>query len=240
MSTTTKERPMMFRPELVRAILDGRKTQTRRPVTVRNSERQASPDAWPFDLERAWKDTSFPELGFGEYLHVPFRHPEEDWSQETSERWWCRWKPGDHIYVQEGAIKIGHERTGRNGQYLWPKLSDTFTEEDARNWFDKSCLYTLDLQHDDPMYDEPHGTLNKMFMPRWASRITLEITGVRVERLNEISEADAIAEGCQCAGVPASLTNRGAFAKLWESINGPDSWAANPWVWVIEFKRKET
>ncbi len=76
-------------------------------------------------------------------------------------------------------------------------------------------------------------------MPRWASRITLEITGVRVERLNDISEADAIAEGCQCAGFPASLTNRGAFAKLWQSINGDDSWAANPWVWVVEFRRVE-
>jgi hypothetical protein len=76
-------------------------------------------------------------------------------------------------------------------------------------------------------------------MFRWASRITLEITGVRVERLQDISEADAIAEGCQCSGVPASLTNRGAFAKLWESINGTGSWDANPWVWVVEFRRCE-
>lgn len=74
-------------------------------------------------------------------------------------------------------------------------------------------------------------------MPRWASRITLEITGVRVERLQDISEEDAVAEGAQCAGVPASLTNRGAFAKLWQSIYGPESWAASPWVWCIEFKK---
>ena len=76
-----------------------------------------------------------------------------------------------------------------------------------------------------------------IFMPRDASRITLEVTNASVERLNDISEADAIAEGCQCAGVPGSLTNREAYAKLWESINGKGSWDSNPWVWVVEFKR---
>jgi hypothetical protein len=74
--------------------------------------------------------------------------------------------------------------------------------------------------------------------PAYARPERLEITGVRVERLQDISEADAIAEGCQCAGVPASLTNRGAFAKLWESINGPDSWQDNPWVWVVSFTKQ--
>ena len=93
-----------------------------------------------------------------------------------------------------------------------------------------------------------------IFMPRWASRITLKITGIRVERLNDISEEDAIAEGvghgfqmnagwpdyqhikngvCELTQDTASMS----FASLWESINGPDSWDANPWVWVIEFKR---
>jgi hypothetical protein len=96
-------------------------------------------------------------------------------------------------------------------------------------------------------------------MPRRASRITLEITGVRVERLQDISEADAIAEGVE------SFTYRGlttyhnyalsdewaevspmlespieSYQTLWESINGPDSWAENPWVWVVEFKRVES
>ena len=86
-------------------------------------------------------------------------------------------------------------------------------------------------------------------MPRWASRITLEITGVRVERLQEISEKDAIAEGCICpnygiddywkkAGDPDTPAD--VFMELWQSINGPESWSANPWVWVIEFKRLET
>ena len=73
---------------------------------------------------------------------------------------------------------------------------------------------------------------------RWASRITLEITGVRVERLQEISEADARAEGVSAKHTPdADYTARDAFSALWESINGGGSWDANPWVWVVEFRR---
>ena len=84
-------------------------------------------------------------------------------------------------------------------------------------------------------------------MPRKASRLTLEITGVRVERLQGISEADVIAEGVTAVssggvtlftttGVNCFQTAKDAYAALWESINGPGSWAANPWVWVVEFK----
>jgi len=84
-----------------------------------------------------------------------------------------------------------------------------------------------------------------IFMPRWASRITLEITGVRVERLNEISREDAKAEGLwPSPGNGLEMVNGGpygnaqlAFRALWESINGPGSWDANPWVWVVEFRR---
>jgi hypothetical protein len=80
-------------------------------------------------------------------------------------------------------------------------------------------------------------------MPRWASRITLEITGVRVERLQDISEADAVSEGATWSfsrsGPRGDLSVKAGFVDLWESINGPGSWDANPWVWVVEFKRLE-
>lgn len=75
-------------------------------------------------------------------------------------------------------------------------------------------------------------------MPRWASRITLEITDVRVERLHAINEGDAIAEGAAWAacGSPQEGSHKAGYAQLWESINGPGSWDANTWVWVVEFK----
>ncbi len=79
-------------------------------------------------------------------------------------------------------------------------------------------------------------------MPRAASRITLEITGVRVEKLQEISEADAMAEGATPVLVPpdgGSAPHVEGFRVLWESINGAGSWDANPWVWVLEFRRLE-
>ena len=89
-------------------------------------------------------------------------------------------------------------------------------------------------------------------MPRWASRITLEVTGVRVERLQDISEADALAEGVTPLPGGDMWTAGGlydgplhaarpqwAYRRLWEQINGPESWAANPWVWVVEFRRLE-
>jgi hypothetical protein len=83
-----------------------------------------------------------------------------------------------------------------------------------------------------------------MFMPRWASRITLRVTGVRVERLQDISEEDARAEGApELLSVDGGYVehamgcHRDGFAHLWASINGPDSWDANPWVWVVEFRR---
>ena len=82
-------------------------------------------------------------------------------------------------------------------------------------------------------------------MPRWASRITLEITNIRVERLQDISEEDAQAEGViedyRPDVDPMGLASnyRVAFRELWDSINGPGSWSANPWVWVVEFRRVE-
>lgn len=84
------------------------------------------------------------------------------------------------------------------------------------------------------------GNVSPLFMPRWASRITLEVTGVRVERLNNITPSDAWAEGvrCECTKpTPMCAGNAEAFRSLWESINGAGSWKANSWVWVVEFRK---
>lgn len=135
---------------------------------------------------------------------------------------------------------------GQPGDRLW--VRETFSEFDTNHG--KVVWYRA--ESDDPDYW--HGVTWKpsIFMPRRLSRITLEITGVRVERLQDISEADALAEGVDMdktitmpfsnAILWASVTLKPrsaqqAYAHLWESINGPGSWAVNPWAWVIEFKR---
>ncbi len=90
-------------------------------------------------------------------------------------------------------------------------------------------------------YEKGYGTKWKpsIHMPRWASRIDLEITAVRVERLQDISEVHVLAEGQtdKLAANQIWATHREAFAALWNSLHGPDAWDENPWVWVIEFQR---
>ena len=115
---------------------------------------------------------------------------------------------------------------GRRGDQLWVK------ETHART--DKPCA--VHYRADDPLGVVMIGDnwKSSIHMPRWASRITLEITNVRVERLNEISEEDAKSEGCNFG-----CDSLDWYRETWESINGPGSWALNPWVWVVEFKRLE-
>jgi hypothetical protein len=242
MTTATKERPILFKDEMVRAILAGTKTQTRRIVGIGNSTVNGSraKKEWWGELNFA-DATARTQSTILQYfagkdaphdLHLRVPRPDD----ETFHRVRPEWDEGDHLWVKEGVIQIGHERTGRNGQYLWPKFSD----EDGRRWFDGRCFYTADMKYNDQRFDEPHGTLNKMFMPRWASRITLEVTGVRVERLQDIREADIWAEGCSLGDRDLIETTQDPltwYRDLWESINGKGSWAANPWVWVIEFTK---
>lgn len=134
---------------------------------------------------------------------------------------------------------------GRPGDRLWVRETWAYDDEDGE------ILYRADDIDATRNWDQQkhESGLSKykwrpsIFMPRVASRITLEITEVRVERLNSISEADAIAEGLIRAPYgwwsgregSSSPTPQGAYALLWQDINGPESWSANPWVWVIEF-----
>lgn len=103
-----------------------------------------------------------------------------------------------------------------------------------------------EAQDNVPFHPSDFGKLRpSMFMPRWASRITLEVTGVRVERLQDISEADAVAEGCECDSdgwrdyqMPETQccgTAIESFRSLWNSLHGPDAWDANPWVVALTF-----
>lgn len=204
-----KERGMIFNSEMVRAILDGRKMQTRRIMKVQ-------PDTPEFGLRRIIESSKANENGM--YF----------WSQDDACGIKARSKPflcpygevGDRIWVRETWAEAGASA---------PELK----------------LYRANYPDHVPSHYEnvpPVGEIlwtPSIHMPRWASRITLEITDVRVERLNNISECDAKAEGAPTECTLIGDKHYPGFRSLWKSISGEESWAANPWVWVIEFKRAE-
>jgi len=209
-----KERPIIFNDEMVRAILSGQKTQTRRTVA------NVRPDNC-----------------------LTLRKP-------------TKTKAGTHTHVID-APKHGLCPFGKVGDRLWVR------EAFAAGLCTKSTMAyrathkPIDL---DEGWDEVIKWRPSIHMPRWASRILLEITDARVESLKDISNEDAQAEGMtftdygldrfgnqrpgwlwrksshheECLG-----SAKWAFANLWESIYGEESWRSNPWVWVIEFKRVE-
>ena len=211
------ERGMIFNGEMVRAILDGRKTQTRRPVKFPILDRNLG-------CELAGNELAG-ELSAGNYLNSAFG------------------KPGDRIWVRETF----------QGPLFDYDLMDSYCKDPTPFEKPEFCVYKADGVPAPEFYDaddELHCCWRpSIHMPRWASRILLEITDVRVERLNAISQEDAQAEGMERAGWrptysdPDSggevMTPYDNFAELWSSIYGEESWNANPWVWVISFKRVE-
>lgn len=236
------ERGMIFNGEMVRAILDGRKTQTRRII-----KNQREGECWGV------KPAKNPR--YAGHTH--------DWWLPTGTQPYAALPAcphgsiGDRIWVRETWSQLGNE----DGCAIdWNDELVKGGGPEAARIYRASCEqkpgnYGLWSIPDDAFW-KPH-TDNMEFegawrpsihMPRWASRITLEITDVRVERLNAISEEDARAEGiidggclncgepepCGCANPEPDATD--AFAYLWQSIYGQENWQANPWVWVIEFK----
>lgn len=213
-----KFRPILFSAPMVRALLNGSKTQTRQVVKPR-------PDRYMGKRCMLQPHELAGEVNQGEYSNCPHG------------------QPGDRLWVRETWCG---EIDGHTSQLIYNEDGNTY-----------KCLYRADGQH--VVLDDGDGftKTNKdgseaspwkpsIHMPRWASRITLEITGVRVERLHAISEADAIAEGIDADVSSATLSSIGTrdiagpvaeYSILWEQINGPGSWDLNPWVWVIEFKR---
>ena len=196
-----KERPILFSAPMVRAILEGRKTQTRRAI---NQQPIIDPQTGDWIIstvsgEEVW--------------------PIERWTKARAT--FCKYgKPGNRLYVRETWRPTSHRfPTG------WP------------------YEYRATAAHDGTPTDG--NWKPSLFMPREASRIILDIIDVRVERLNDISEQDAKAEGVSNAssfygiGANDEMVNRYAFRELWEKINGAGSWDKNPYVWVIEFKHNK-
>jgi len=196
---------------MVRALLDGTKTQTRRVMNPQPSE-----DWCPHAFTEVHKMASYGfKLRKGEPIVIG---------------WGVTNRAGDEAYVS---------KHGQIGDRLWVKetFRDCFNDTSGRKQFE----YRADESRIDadmcPVKWKP-----SIFCSQKASRITLEITGLCVERLNDITQTDAIAEGIDIElPIADEITGkkdfRAHYADLWETINGPGTWAANPWVWVIQFKR---
>lgn len=233
-----KERPILFSAPMVLALLEGRKTQTRRVIKPQPEwdaevkyTRNGGPLAFPIgSLGQQCGPAILADGRKNGWLGI--RNPygsDRVWVREA----WSKW--------ENGGRQIAYRADGR-------------------------CFEAMTNSQGEWMAEDHGGRLNpanpnvkwkpSIHMYRWMSRITLEITEVRVQRLQEISEADAIAEGLRIHENPMcsigvgrymytafpgqhsrwSLDAVTAYRELWESINGAESWAVNPWVWAVTFK----
>lgn len=213
------ERPILFSGPMVRALLDDSKTQTRRVVKP-----QFAADAIPVEM--------------------PATDPAGGWVVPGhSGVWWC-----DAAANPDDVRRCPY---GQPGDRLWVRETHA-PRVDCLGAWDRSMQEGFNrMGAEDICYSAtttPRDWVGKwrpsIHMPRWASRITLEVTGVRVERLQDISDSDALAEGVDewrrgaCSSEnPYGYSPADYFRLLWSQINGPDSWGADPWVWVVEFRR---
>lgn len=214
MKQQIKERPIIFSAEMVKAILEGRKTQTRRVLKLSFYESNFTESGVVQLANRLWRIwASCDGATLTEDLNCPYGTPGTRlWVREA----WQAWAEYDHLKPSG----IPQEKMAGRVNYL----------ANGNKW--------------DARYRHAR------FMPRWASRIMLEITSVRVERLQDISEDDAKAEGMiavptggaevwQMRNPAPAVSYRHGYCFLWHSIHGVNSWGQNPWVWVIEFRRLE-
>ncbi len=211
-----KERGMIFNGEMVRAILDGRKTQTRRIISERH--------------------LNLIDLGsqIGECYPVECGIDHEN--SQSYYREHCPFgKPGDRIWVRETY----------QGPLFDYEHMEAYLEDSSKFEKPDFCVYRADGKPAPEFYDADDNLhccwRPSIHMPRWASRILLEITDVRVERLASISQEDAAKEGYPANPEPygGSMDKWLWFRQLWDSIYPEQSFSHNPWVWVIEFKRVE-
>ncbi|MES4685384.1 hypothetical protein ACSLV1_31915 [Pseudomonas aeruginosa] len=223
---TPRERPILFNDQMVRAILEGRKTVTRRVMKPQPTPSKDGGHHWPCKVHQSM-------------LHV-------ERELQNGEGCWCGLaeaacpfgQPGERLWVREAwtidLLAAYSTEKGYDSEYELRYRTDDASRE----------IHVAPGEPDPylALYDSQRGDWRpSIHMPRWASRILLEITAVRIERLQDISDDQAIAEGIDTHPTGfygnGCITAGGAFLELWESINGDGKWAANPWVWVVEFKR---
>ncbi len=218
--TKAKESPILFSAPMVRAILEGRKTQTRRVLNPQPSNKRES-ELEPGDV--IWWGGEFQKLSESQGRN------EAATGRLNARTLLPRYPVGTHLWVRE----------------TWARRTDVSPETER-----EKCIHYLKYRADaDDLEMEWHNYNHwrpSIFMPRWASRITLEVTGVKVERLQDISGEDCESEGILYdpdepevgpCGADRDLNLIERFSRLWESINGKGSWAKNPFVWCYSFKR---
>lgn len=226
-----KERPILYSAPMVLAKRTGRKTQTRR---VMNPQPFKDPNGhgWQWHGGRALE-----RAGFG----APYVHTDYESMVRAMQKVCPYGVPGDRLWTREAW---------RSG-----KIADPFPPREMKP-------HVVWYEADGPAPEATNGKLRPgIFMPRWACRSVDEVTDVRVQRLQDISEADAIAEGCHPShgihgdddiavyqthrlweqnanmlGLTANPMPIARYAVLWESINGVGSWSANPWIWAVSFR----
>lgn len=199
MNTASKSRPILFSGPMVRAILDGRKTVTRRAIKPQPRYRGRV-------ILCDWL-----------YHNCEPERQRYGFSTEDADIPCPYGSPGDRLWVRETWSPIPEMKP--SGYFTDPK------------WKNRTCWYAAD--NDRPIWGGKWKP--SIFMPRAMSRITLEIKSVNIERLQDITEEDAIKEGFEQTEF---ILSRRRFELLWAELNGKESWAQNPWVWRIEFERK--
>ena len=210
-----KERPILFSTDMVKAILDGRKTQTRRVIKPQPSIKKLIDFGIQPHRYRNTLTWWHPKYGFHDIDNTMLEH--------------CPYgQVGDRLWVRETWMHFGHVLDNKVFVHYKASINQNGGERLLTRWKDEPIEITKKWQP-------------SIFMPRKYSRITLEITEVRVERLQEITEMDACNEGVDWYSIVNKLDNWGrnqqAFRKLWNSLNAKRGygWDVNPWVWVLSF-----
>ena len=221
------ERGMIFNAEMVRALLSGRKTQTRRIMKVQ-------PESNQLGLLLITDSTKHSDIG-----KYHWAESNATGNHVRSKLFLCPFGAvGDRIWVREGFFPAPLEMQSEPPRKTMWNIA-------YRDGMQMEKL--APAEYNPTIYNYERWTPS-IHMPRWASRILLEITDVRVERLNAISQADAIAEGAppshpsiDCVSQEYGFPDfsRSWFGQTWQHIYGEESWNANPWVWVISFERIE-
>ena len=248
-----RELPTLFRAPMVRALLAGRMTQTRLPMKPSSCYFGSAPPAF---WDHADFTDAFVDGELSQYLHVA-AHEEKGCAEcermgwdGTRHRLWPRMAPASE-WQQE---------PDRHSGYV-PPASRLWVRETWRRWDNggRQIAYRADLQcleateetghwlvfdAGNRLRSDPGGWSSAIQMPRWMSRFALEVTRVRAQRLHDIDEEDALAEGITALGGVFSFdspragvhdTAVAAYRELWESIHGKGSWEATPWIWAISF-----